>query len=98
MACHVEKGSCCANPHTQKKKKKSDPANYRPISLLSAVGKIFERIVVEAITSHLQELSLLSDQQYGFRSSRCTTGLNLYGTLIRKFFRRMFVKQSITVY
>ena len=73
MTCRVEKSSCGTNP--QEKKSRSDPANYRPISLLSVVGKIFERIVVEAINNHLQEHSLLSDQQYGFRSGRSTSDL-----------------------
>ena len=38
-----------------KKKSRSDPANYRPISLLSVVGKVFERIVVETLTHHLDK-------------------------------------------
>ena len=58
-----------------KKKSRSDPANYRPISLLSVVGKVFERIVVKTITHHLDQESLLSDHQFGFRSGRSTSDL-----------------------
>lgn len=45
----------------------SDPANYRPMSLLSVVGKVFERIMVEAISCHFNNNTLLSGQQFGFR-------------------------------
>ena len=58
-----------------KKKSRSNPANYRPISLLSVVGKVLERVVVEAITRHLEDNALLSDHQFGFRSGRSTTDL-----------------------
>ncbi|MPC94762.1 putative RNA-directed DNA polymerase from transposon X-element [Portunus trituberculatus] len=45
-----------------KKKDKGDPANYHPISLLSAVSKILERITAEQLTCHLEERHLISPQ------------------------------------
>lgn len=51
-----------------RKKSKSNITKYKPISLLSVVGKIFKQTVVEAITRHLEEHSLLSNQQFGFES------------------------------
>lgn len=51
-----------------KKDSRSDPAKCLPISLFLVVGKVFERIVVDAISHHLDDSSLLSDQQFGFRS------------------------------
>uniref|UniRef100_A0A0P4VZ67 Reverse transcriptase domain-containing protein n=1 Tax=Scylla olivacea TaxID=85551 RepID=A0A0P4VZ67_SCYOL len=34
---------------------KGDPTNYRPISLLSTVSKILERIISEQLTCHMEE-------------------------------------------
>ncbi len=60
-----------------KKKLRSDPNNYRPISLFSVVGKVLEKIVGEAICLHLRESQLLSDRQFGFRPGRSTADLLL---------------------
>ena len=51
-----------------KSRKKSDPLNYRPISLLCILSKVMERIVADAIKSHLACTALLSPFQFGFRS------------------------------
>ena len=49
---------------------KSTPKNYRPVSLLSVVCKVFEKLANNRIVDHLEKCSLFSDFQYGFRSSR----------------------------
>ena len=49
--------------------------NYRLISLLSVVGKVFEKLINNGIADHLEKCGLFSDFQYGFRSSRSTTNL-----------------------
>ena len=43
-----------------KKGEKSDPLNYRPISLTSHLIKIFERVIRHKIVSHLEANDLLS--------------------------------------
>ena len=43
------------------------PSNYRPISLLSNVSKIFEKIVKKRIEDHLERRQILPNKQYGFR-------------------------------
>ncbi len=48
------------------------PKGYRPISLLSCLSKILERIVADRITFHLESSSSLSHHQYGFRKTRST--------------------------
>ena len=53
-----------------KKGRRSDPGNYRPISLTVTVGKLLERIVKEQIVSHLETNNLISNSQHGFRSGR----------------------------
>ena len=49
--------------------------NYCPVSLLSAVSKVFEKLVNNRIVVHLEKCDLFSDFQYGFRSLRSTTDL-----------------------
>ena len=43
--------------------------NFRPVSLLSVVNKVFEKVVNNRIIDHLEKCGLFSAFQYGFRSS-----------------------------
>ena len=62
-----------------KKASKAEAANYRPISLTSHVIKVFERIIRDAIVSHLENQMLLCPNQHGFRPGRsCFTQLVLH--------------------
>ena len=54
---------------------RSTVKNYRPVSLLSVVSKVFEKLVNNRIVDHLEKCDLFSDFQYGFRSSRSTADL-----------------------
>ena len=56
-----------------KKGDKSIPANYRPVSLLSNLGKIQERIVFKHLYNHLHSNNLLYKYQSGFRPGHSTT-------------------------
>jgi hypothetical protein len=56
-----------------KKKSKSDPANYRPISLLAIVSKVFESLVVSPLNRFLTPL--LNPKQFGFRSRHTSLDL-----------------------
>ena len=49
--------------------------SYHPVSLLSVVSKVFEKLVNNRIVDHLEKCGLFSDFQYGFRSSRSTADL-----------------------
>ena len=49
--------------------------NYRPVSLLSVVSKVFEKLVNNRLVDHLEKCDLFSNFQYGFRSSRSTADL-----------------------
>ena len=55
--------------------KGSTAKNYRPVSFLSVVNKVFEKLVNNRIVDHPQKCDLFSDFQYGIRSSRSTTDL-----------------------
>ena len=54
---------------------RSTAKKYRPVSLLSVVSKVFEKLVNNRIVDHLEKCGLFSDFQYGFRSSRSTADL-----------------------
>ena len=49
--------------------------NYHPVSLLSVVSKVFEKLVNNRNDDQLEKCSLFSDFRYGFRSSRSTADL-----------------------
>ena len=48
---------------------RSTAKNYHPVSLLSMISKVFEKLVNHRIVQHLEKCGLFSDFQYGFRSS-----------------------------
>ncbi|KAL0859989.1 hypothetical protein ABMA27_010304 [Loxostege sticticalis] len=52
---------------------KTDPGNYRPISVLPVISKIFERLLYNRLNNFLTEKKVLIDEQYGFRSKSNTT-------------------------
>ena len=55
---------------------KSDPANYRPISLTGIVIKILEKIVCHKVSSYLSLYNIITDSQHGFLEKRsCETQL-----------------------
>lgn len=49
-----------------------DCDNYRPISLLSSISKVLEKIVAEKLINHLLTNDLLYQHQYGFLPNRST--------------------------
>ena len=56
-----------------KKGDTTDCNNYRPISILSVISKIIERVLAMQITEHMELNSLLVENQFGFRKGRSTT-------------------------
>ena len=54
---------------------RSNAKNYRPVSLIFVVSKVFERLVNNRTGDHLEKCGLSSDFLLGFRSSRSTAGL-----------------------
>ena len=54
---------------------RSTSKNYCPVSLLSVVSKVFEKLVNNRIVDHLEKCDLFSNFQYGLRSSRSTADL-----------------------
>ena len=55
-----------------KNNSKTDPGNYRPVSVLCIISKILERVVYNQVESYLQSHSILYEFQSGFRSAFST--------------------------
>jgi len=58
-----------------KRDSKSDPTNYRPISLLSVLSKVMESSVHKQLQGYLFRHNLISIKQYGFKPNHCTADL-----------------------
>ena len=68
-----------------KKGPKGDPGNYRPISVLPVLSKIFEKIINSRLMQFLEESSVFFKHQYGFRKKYSTklSLINLSNTILR---------------
>ena len=53
-------------------KDKKDISNYRPISMLPSVSKVFERIMHDQVYTYFNSRNLFYPSQYGFRKQRST--------------------------
>lgn len=55
---------------------KSDPSNYRPISILPTISKIFEKHINQHLMGYLNKYKLIHEGQSGFRQKHsCQTAL-----------------------
>ena len=61
-----------------KKGSKTNPLNYRPVSLTSVVGKVFETLVRDALVKHTTENAIIKIQQHGFMKKSTVTNLLEY--------------------
>ena len=46
--------------------------SYRPISLISSIMKLFERVIEQRLRSHLEHIGFINKHQSGFRKARST--------------------------
>lgn len=60
------------------------PSNYRPISLISCVGKLMERVVYKHVYNHLQMNKLIYEYQSGFLPKHSTVHqlLEIYNSIL----------------
>jgi hypothetical protein len=56
-----------------KSKDKTNPANYRSISLLPIIAKIFDTLINDQMMTHLTTNNIISPTQYAFRPNSSTT-------------------------
>ncbi len=66
---------------------RTDPGNYRPISVLPTVSKINERIVHLQLVNYIDKYSLLPNSQFGFRRYHSTKTCCL--TMLDKMYEKM---------
>ena len=55
-----------------KKGTPTDKANYRPVTCLSVLSKVLEKIICDQITAYMETNGLLPPNQHGFRAGRST--------------------------
>lgn len=71
----------------------TDPGNYRPISLLSSVGKLLERIILRRINQHLDTArNIIPHEQFGFKRGHSTN--HQLARLVRTVKDRFAAKKS----
>lgn len=46
--------------------------NYRPISVLTSLSKVFEKVLSTRLTNYLEQNNILAQNQYGFRKQKST--------------------------
>lgn len=51
---------------------REDVNNYRPISVLTSISKIIEKLINNRLITYLNKFNILSDRQYGFRRGKST--------------------------
>ena len=72
--------------------------NYRPISLLSVVGKVFEKLLNNKIEDHLEKCGTFYYFQCGFRSSWLIADvLAVVSCRIARTFNRSAATQAVAV-
>ena len=60
------------------------PTNYRGISLLSCIGKLYSSVINRRLLQYLEDHKMLAEEQNGFRSKRaCVDHIHSLTTIIR---------------
>ena len=66
---------CLKTAHVVSLHKSGDPTspkNYRPISILSCISKILERLIFTQLSQHFEGNNIINDSQWGFRKGVST--------------------------
>ena len=74
--------------------------NYRPISLLPTISKVFERIIYSQLYAYFNENNLLTEQQYGFRAQHSTelASVKLVDNIIKEMDDAHGVNTPVAIY
>ncbi|KAI2667398.1 putative RNA-directed DNA polymerase from transposon BS [Labeo rohita] len=51
----------------------TDPQNYRPISIICVIAKVFEKLIYNQVSKYVENYNILSQFQSGFRPNYSTT-------------------------
>jgi hypothetical protein len=76
-----------------KKGDKDVMTNYRPISLLTSFSKVFERIIYDRLSDHMEVNNMLATEQFGFRpcSSTEKASYRLMDEILKSLNNRLMV-------
>ena len=55
------------------KQGKKEVNNYRPISMLTCLSKIFEKLIYMRLVLFFQKHSVIAETQYGFKNNKSTS-------------------------
>ena len=67
----------------------SQASSYRPVSLLNAIMKLFERVIKKSYRKHLEDKGFFSKYQSGFGKSKATNDhLSRFSQTIMESFNR----------
>ena len=71
---------------------RSNPGNYRPISILNDINKIFENLISQRVNSYLEKYNVPSNRQYDFRRHISTQEacIDLVSLLLESFTFKKF--------
>lgn len=69
-------------PIPKKIRKEGHPDEYRPISLISCMAKVLERVINRRLTSYIENENLLDPRQYAFRAG---LGTDVYFSELEDF-------------
>ena len=72
-----------------------DPSNYRPISLLSNIEKIFEKVMYSRLMGFLDDQNLIYVRQFGFRKHHSTTHALI--NIVERIRKCLLIKVSLPV-
>ena len=78
-------------------RERSTAKNHCPISVLSVVRKVFEKLLNNRIVDQVEKSCLFSDFQYGFRSSRSNAGLTVVSDRIARAFNRSGAPRAVAL-
>ena len=85
-------------PVFKKVGERSTAKNYGPVSLLSVVSKVFQKLVDSRIVDYLEKCGFFSNFQYSFRSSQSTADLlTVVSDRIARAFNRSGANQAVAL-
>ena len=62
----------CIKPIYKNKGSPGDPGNYRGVSLVSCLGKVFTSIISNRLQKFSDDVNLIGEEQAGFRPNHST--------------------------
>ena len=74
--------------------------NYRQISLLPTISKVFERVIYSQLYAYFNDNNLMSEQQYGFRAQHSTelASVKLVDHIIKQMDNRYETKTPVAIF